>query len=77
VKLEKPDNVRHYQRFTIQCEAYIVHRDDSFVKRAYDHNAGRPWRACVRTQDGTLHWEWCVSERQAQGWIARWKRNLL
>lgn len=34
---------RHYERFTMECEAFVAHRDDCFVQAQGDP-AGLPWR---------------------------------
>ncbi len=65
--------MRHHQTFTMECEAFITHRDDCFVK-AIGEPESLPWKAAVRTGDGMLHWQWCKTEAAALAWIDRWKQ---
>lgn len=60
------------QTFASPCEAFIMHRDELLVK-PFGDPAALPFRACVRTGNGVMHWEWFKTEDQAQNWINEWK----
>jgi len=70
---DAPDpSVREERRFLALVDSYITHMNDFTVMHTSDIKA-LPWRANVRTPDGTLHWQRCRTLKDARAWIARWR----
>ncbi len=66
------DPKEYEERFAVDCEAFIIHRDNLSVIAISDPH-GLPWRACVKV-GGFMHWQWCKTLHEAKAWIGKWRK---
>ena len=64
---------KHYQRFDVEFEAWIMKREDISCIAIYTEP--KAFRACVRCGK-EMHWNWFDNVKSALVWIESWKQPL-